>query len=102
MATLVKNTGRVAKQVGIILANGKKTTIRVMHRSRKGVELPPGAKIDGNWLALNGKGILVYESAPAVTNTAPAPKVTAPTAPVVEAAEPTAEAPAPDTKTESA
>lgn len=97
MATLVKNTGRVPKQVGIVLADGTQTTIRVMHRSRKGVELPPDATIDGNWLALNGKGIIVYESTPVVTNTAPAPKAPAEAEKAETVADPEAQA----TKTES-
>lgn len=59
MATTVKNVGRIPLQVGIILANGKKTSIRIMQRSPKPVGLPVGSRIDENWLALNGKNIRV-------------------------------------------
>lgn len=63
---LVVNTGRVPKQVGLIReSDGKKTTMRVMHRSK--AHIAPGFKIDGNWLALNGKGITVRM--PQTTNT---------------------------------
>jgi hypothetical protein len=59
MATKVVNAGRVPLQVGIILANGAKTSIRVMGRGRP--ELPEGAKVDPNWMALNGQDVRVFE-----------------------------------------
>ena len=69
MATLVINTGRVPQQVGVIDANGKKATVRVMGRGRG--ELGPDVKIDPNWMALNGKYIkLVETSTVAVAKTA--------------------------------
>lgn len=80
MATTVKNVGRIPVQVGIILANGKKTSIRVMQRSPKPVGLPVGARIDENWLALNGKNILVK-----TTEVAKSTPVSAPAAGPVEA-----------------
>lgn len=60
MASSVKNIGREATQVGIILEDGKKATIRVMPRTKKPVSLPAGSTLDANWMALNGKNILEF------------------------------------------
>lgn len=73
MATHVKNTGRVPKQVSLILKDGRKTCISVMPRTRKGITLPDGAKIDGNWLALEGDGILSWEDKVVESTPSPAP-----------------------------
>lgn len=59
MATKVINTGRVPLQVGIIMADGTKTSMRVMSRGRP--DLAPGAKVDPNWLALHGRDVRVVE-----------------------------------------
>ncbi len=81
MATTVKNVGRIPLQVGIILANGKKTSIRVMQRSPKPVGLPEGSRIDENWFALNGKNILVKNTE--VANSAPLVSTPAASTPVL-------------------
>jgi hypothetical protein len=77
MATLVMNTGRVPRQVGVILPNGKKATTRIMGRGRG--TLAPGVTIDKNWMALNGKNIRVVEQ----QNVAQASTTVTPVVPVV-------------------
>jgi hypothetical protein len=86
MATHVKNTGRVPKQVSIVLADGTKTCIRVMPRTRKGVTLPEGSKIDGNWMALEGQGIILWEDK--TVDTTPTSTATASTDTDAKTAEP--------------
>jgi hypothetical protein len=59
MATLVINVSRVPQQVGLILANGKKSSSRIMHRSR--AEIAPGSTVDPHWLAMNPGVIRIVE-----------------------------------------
>jgi len=90
MATLLINTGRVPQQVGVILPNGKKSTTRIMGRSRG--TLAPGVTVDPNWIALYGKSIKVVEQQPVISvapvsvpavATATTAAVVAPVTPVV-------------------
>jgi hypothetical protein len=55
----IRNVGRVAEHVGLILKNGTKAFGRVMPRN-KGVTLPEGAKLDPKWMALYGKNIRYF------------------------------------------
>jgi hypothetical protein len=59
MATLVINTSRVPQQVGIILADGSKSSVRLMGRGRG--HLGAGERVDPNWMALNGASIKTVE-----------------------------------------
>jgi hypothetical protein len=59
MATKVINTGRVPLQVGIILEDGTKSSIRVMGRGRP--DLAEGVTVDPNWLVLHGGDVRVVE-----------------------------------------
>ncbi len=59
MATRVMNTSRVPLQVGIILADGTKSSIRVMGRGRP--TLGEGETVDPTWLALYGQDVRVVE-----------------------------------------
>ena len=47
----VSNISRLPQVVPIIFENGRRTTINVMPKSRP--DLPPGSKVDPNWMALN-------------------------------------------------
>lgn len=103
MATKVINTGRVPLQVGIILADGTKSSIRVMGRGRP--DLPEGVKVDPNWLVLHGKDVRVAEEksiqvaavAADIDNT----KNNAATVATVQATPAAAEQPATDTTAET-
>jgi hypothetical protein len=57
----IRNIGRVAAHVGIILEDGKKAFVTAMARN-KGVTLPPGSKLDPHWMALNGKDIRLFDA----------------------------------------
>jgi hypothetical protein len=48
----VSNTTGVPQQVGILLNDGRKTSVRIMARRRL-VQLPYGAIVDPRWLSLN-------------------------------------------------
>jgi hypothetical protein len=56
----IRNVGRVAEQVKLVLADGTTAWARVMPRN-KGVVLPDGAKIDSQWSAQYGKFIKMFE-----------------------------------------
>jgi hypothetical protein len=58
--TIIMNTGRVPKQVGVInTKTGKKATTRVMGRSRG--TPATGWEVDPNWMAINGKNIKLVD-----------------------------------------
>lgn len=50
----ITNLSDIAQSVQIKLVDGALAYVRVMPRA-KGVELPPGAQVNGQWLALNPK-----------------------------------------------
>lgn len=56
---VIRNIGRIALPVGIILKDGTKAFTRVMPRN-KGVKLKDGAILDPHWMALHGKDIKVF------------------------------------------
>lgn len=56
---VIRNVGRTAIPVGLILADGTKASVRVMPRN-KGVTLDPGASVDPNWKALKGQYIIEF------------------------------------------
>lgn len=100
MATRVKVLGRVARQVGIVLKNGKSTSVRIMPRN-KGVFLPDGATVDPRWQAANPDAKLqvkeidpvkpakpdIKPEVPKVeVKEVPKPETTAPTVPAKEGA----------------
>lgn len=58
----ISNLTDIPYQVGIILADGRRTTVRVMGRKRR-VELPKGAVLDPRWVALNPKTVAAFPSA---------------------------------------
>lgn len=62
MALSLKNISRVPHNVGIILASGKKATVRIMARSKKPVDLAEGITLDPEWLAHNPKIIKLIEN----------------------------------------
>jgi hypothetical protein len=104
MATHVKNSGRVPKHVWLIMADGAKASIRVMARTRKPVTLPDGAKVDPNWMALEGQGIIVFEDKVVPVTTEPNTGQQATATVEAEAATTTEAAPQPapaETKTEN-
>jgi len=64
MSLQIKNMGRDSLQVGIILKNGKKTTVRVMPRTQKGISLPAGSRVDPYWLATHTSAKILVRDVP--------------------------------------
>lgn len=58
----VSNLTDIPQQVGIILADGRRTTVRVMSRHRR-VDLPKGAVLDPRWVALNPRTVAAFPTA---------------------------------------
>jgi hypothetical protein len=68
--TIIMNTGRVPKQVGVInTTTGKKATTRVMGRSRGSPSA--GWEVDPNWMALYGKNIKLVDDSTVAKVTKP-------------------------------
>lgn len=53
----ISNVSSIPQQVGIVLADGRVGTVRIMARVR-GVQLPNGSVVDPRWEALN-PGVIV-------------------------------------------
>lgn len=53
----ISNVSSIPQQVGIVLADGRVGTVRIMARVR-GVQLPNGSVLDPRWEALN-PGVIV-------------------------------------------
>lgn len=62
---LIRNIGRMAESVGIILSDGTKSTIRIMPRN-KGVTIDADERVDPRWMALHGQNIRVFDDATVV------------------------------------
>jgi hypothetical protein len=62
---LIRNIGRMAESVGIILSDGTKSTIRIMPRN-KGVTIDTDERVDPRWMALHGQNIRVFDDATVV------------------------------------
>lgn len=58
----ISNLTDIPQQVGIILEDGRRTTVRVMGRLRR-VDLPKGAVLDPRWVAVNPKTVAAFPSA---------------------------------------
>lgn len=64
MAIRIANTSRIPQHVGIITADGKKASVRLMPKRRG--DLPEGATLDPNWMALHGSDIKIIPVATTV------------------------------------
>lgn len=61
----ISNLSRIPQQVGIILSDGRKGTVRIMAQARR-MGLPAGANVDPRWEAVNPGVIIKVADAPAV------------------------------------
>jgi hypothetical protein len=69
----VVNLSTIAQQVAVNLPDGRKTSVRIMPRSR--IDLAQGQVVCPNWIALNPRVLKIFDNPPpAKQNPAPVPE----------------------------